>query len=207
MDSNQKSLGSLFANGLVFQNPVLVLLLGMCPALAVSASVFNGLGMGLSATFVLIFSNIVISLLRKLIPENVRIAAYIVVIATFVTILDLLLQAYIPALSESLGLFIPLIVVNCVILARAEAFARHNGVFLSAMDGLTMGLGFTAALVIISVIREVLSSGTLFDVRIMPEGFEPVLLMGLAPGGFITLGCVIAAMQFALNRRKRKGKM
>ncbi|MCL2084378.1 MAG: electron transport complex subunit E [Oscillospiraceae bacterium] len=207
MKSDLKSVGSRFSDGLIFQNPVTVLLLGMCPVMAVSVSVFNGIGMGLSATFVLIFSNTVISLLRKFIPENVRIAAYIVVIATFVTIVDMLLQAFFPQLSKSLGLFIPLIVVNCIILARAEAFARVNGVFNSALDGLAMGIGFTAALIAMSVVREALGAGTLLGVPVMPPGFRPALLMGLAPGGFITLGFIIAAMQWALNRRKRKGKL
>ncbi|MCL2081332.1 MAG: electron transport complex subunit E [Oscillospiraceae bacterium] len=191
---------SQLKNGIIKQNPVLVLLLGMCPVLAVSTSVFNGLGMGLCATFVLIFSNVAVSLLRKLIPENIRIAAYIVIIATFVTVADLLLQAYLPELSKSLGLFIPLIVVNCIILARAEAFASKNTVAASAIDGLSMGLGFTAALLTMSVIREILGSGTLMGRDIFPAGFQPALLMALAPGGFITLGIIIAAVQWFSNR-------
>ena len=193
-------IGDQFRNGIIFQNPVLVLLLGMCPTMAVSVSVFNGLGMGLCATFVLIFSNAAISALRKIIPENVRIAAYIVIIATFVTVVDLLLQAYLPDLSGSLGLFIPLIVVNCIILARAEAFAGKNSVAASAIDGLAMGLGFTVALLAMSVIRELLGAGTLAGYKVTPDGFQPALLMSLAPGGFITLGCLIALMQWLLRR-------
>ncbi|GHV33676.1 electron transport complex subunit E [Clostridia bacterium] len=187
-------------DGLIRQNPVLVLLLGMCPSLAVTTSVVNGIGMGVCATLVLVLSNVAISLLRKLIPESVRIAAYIVIIAAFVTVIDLLLQAHAPALSKSLGLFIPLIVVNCIILARAEVFASKNSVGYSAIDGLAMGLGFTGALAAVSVIREILGAGTLLGFRVMPRGFEPALLMGLAPGGFITLGIIIALTQWLRGR-------
>ncbi|GHU88817.1 electron transport complex subunit E [Clostridia bacterium] len=187
-------------DGLIRKNPVLVLLLGMCPALAVTTSVVNGIGMGVCATIVLILSNVSISLLRKLIPENVRIAAYIVIIAAFVTIIDLLLQAFAPSLSKSLGLFIPLIVVNCIILARAEVFASKNSVGYSAIDGLAMGLGFTGALAAVSVVREILGAGTLLGFHIMPGGFQPALIMGLAPGGFITLGIIIALVQWLRGR-------
>ncbi len=203
----ETSIGNQFKNGLVFQNPVLVLLLGMCPTLAVTTSIINGLGMGLCATFVLVCANVAISALRKIIPENVRIAAYIVIIATFVTIIDLLLQAFLPSLSNALGLFIPLIVVNCIILARAEAYASKNSVGLSAIDGLTMGLGFTVALVAMSIVRELLGAGTLVGVQVFPDGFQPALLMAQAPGGFITLGCIIALVQWILQRRKRVGGM
>lgn len=191
-------------NGIIFQNPVLVLLLGMCPTMAVSTSVFNGLGMGLCATFVLICSNMAISALRKIIPDNVRIASYIVVIAAFVTIIDLLLQAYMPELSKSLGLFIPLIVVNCIILARAEAFANKNTILASAIDGLAMGLGFTAALLAMSVIREILGNGTIMGYSVFGSNFQPALLMALAPGGFITLGCIIASVQWLSNRKNAR---
>lgn len=191
-----------FKSGIIDQNPVLVLLLGMCPTLATSTSMTNAVGMGLAVTAVLICSNLAISALRKLIPDKVRIAAFVVIIATFVTAVDYLLQAYLKELSKSLGMFIPLIVVNCIILARAEAFASKNGVFRSAIDGLTMGLGFTFAVLIVSAVREFLSAGSLLGVRILPDAFPGVLLMGLPPGGFLTLGAVIAAMQFL---QKRKG--
>jgi electron transport complex protein RnfE len=189
-----------FKSGLFDQNPVLVLLLGMCPTLATSTSVSNAIGMGLAATAVLICSNTVISLLRKAIPDKIRIAAYIVIIAGFVTAVDLMLQAFLPDLSASLGLFIPLIVVNCIILARAEAFASKNPVGRSAVDGLTMGLGFTLALLVMSVIRELLGSGTLMGFQVFPESWEPALIMALPPGGFLTLGCVIALMQKIMSR-------
>ncbi|MDR3206747.1 MAG: electron transport complex subunit E [Oscillospiraceae bacterium] len=208
-----------FRNGLFTQNPTLVLLLGMCPALAVSTTLLNGLGMGLCATLVLICSNTVISALRRLIPEKIRIAAYVVIIAGFVTAVEMLLGAYLPSLSKSLGLFIPLIVVNCIILARAEAFASKNGVARSALDGLTMGLGFTMSMGIISLIREVLGNGTLFSngkpvgsadftglVLIPPDVFPPVLAIAMPMGGFLTLGFVIAAMQRIMSRRRKEGK-
>lgn len=190
-----------FKRGLFDQNPVFILLLGMCPTLAVSTSVSNGVGMGIAATAVLICSNTIISLLRNLIPAKIRIASYIVIVAAFVSIIDLLLQAFIPALSDSLGLFIPLIVVNCIILARAESFASKNNPFYSAIDGLTMGLGFTLALAIVSVIRELLGSGSILGFEVFPASFQPALIMALPPGGFLTLGIVIAAIQ-KLKKRK-----
>lgn len=192
----------MFKNGLLFQNPSFVLLLGMCPLLATSTSLSNGIGMGLSATAVLICSNTAISLLRKFIPNQIRIAAYVVVIAGFVTIVNLLLEAYLPALHASLGIFIPLIVVNCIILARAEAFASKNSVFDSALDGLTMGLGFTFALIMMSSIRELLGNGTLFNYPVLGESYEPAILLILPPGGFLTLGFLIATMQKILSRKK-----
>lgn len=191
------------ADGLVAQNPVLVQLLGMCPTLATSTSVKNGLGMGIAATAVLICSNVVISMLRKIIPDKVRIACYIVVVAGFVTCVDLLLQAFVPALSKSLGVFIPLIVVNCIILARAEAFANKNNVWRSAIDGLGMGLGFTFALVILGTIREVLGNGTWYGMALI-DGFKPAKMLVTAPGGFLSLGCLIALVQFLLNRKGKK---
>lgn len=184
-----------FLNGLLKQNPSFVLLLGMCPLLATSTSVSNGLGMGLSATAVLICSNMVISLLRKLIPNEIRIAAYIVVIAGFVTAVEMIIHAFLPDLYASLGLFIPLITVNCIILARAEAFASKNGALESAADGLGMGLGFTGALVIMSTIREILGNGTFLGFKLFGEGFQPATLMILPVGGFLTLGLVIATIQ------------
>ncbi len=192
--------------GLLTNNPVLAQLLGMCSTMAITTTLFNGLGMGLSVTAILICSNVVISLLRKLIPDKIRIAAYIVVIAGFVTMVDLLLQAYLPALTESLGVFIPLIVVNCIILGRAEAFASKHGVLASAADGLTQGIGYTAALVVMCIIREFLGSGTFGagvlgpeGIRILPEQY-PALLVILPVGGFLTLGCLIAFSQW-LNKK------
>lgn len=191
-----------FKNGLLDQNPVFVLLLGMCPTLATSTSLPSAVGMGLAATAVLVCSNMVISVLRKLIPEKIRIAAFVVIIAGFVTAVDYLLQAYVPALSESLGMFIPLIVVNCIILARAEAFASKNGVFRSGVDGLAMGIGFTMALISVAFFRELLGSGTLMDFRILPESFPGIALMTQPAGGFLTLGCVIALVQVLTRRGK-----
>ncbi|WP_394271869.1 RnfABCDGE type electron transport complex subunit E [Butyricicoccus sp.] len=193
------SFGKNLKEGLFTNNPVLVQLIGMCPTLATTTSVINGVGMGLSATAVLICSNIVISLLRKFIPNKVRIAAYITVIAGFVTMIDLLLQAFIPSLSASLGLFIPLIVVNCIILGRAEAFASKNSVGASAVDGLVMGLGFTFALVVMSVVRELLGAGTIGG-GLITVFSQPATIMILPAGGFLTLGFVIAVMQKLLKK-------
>lgn len=186
-------------DGIIDENPTFVQLLGMCPTLAVTTSLKNGIGMGLSVTFVLILSNVLVSLLRKIIPQKIRIAAYVVIIATFVTIVDLLLKAYIPSLSKSLGLFIPLIVVNCIILARAEAFASKNTVIRSAADGLGMGIGFTIALSLISAIREILGNGTLFDI---PLGISsPAIIMILPPGGFLTLGIILGIINVIKMRK------
>ena len=190
--------------GVITQNPSLVLLLGMCPLLATSTSVANGLGMGLAATAVLVCSNVVISLLRKIIPEQIRIAAYIVVIAGFVTVVDMLLAAFLPSLHASLGIFIPLIVVNCIILARAEAFASKNNVGDSALDGLTMGLGFTAALLVLSTIREILGNGTFLGFHVLGKNFPAATLMIMPVGGFLTLGFVIAAIQKITDVRNQK---
>ena len=199
--------------GLLTKNPVLVQLLGLCSTLAITTSLFNGIGMGLSVTMILICSNVLISLLRKVIPSQIRIAAYIVIIAGFVTIVDLLLQAFLPELSESLGMFIPLIVVNCIILGRAEAFASKNGVLASALDGLFQGIGYTVALVIMSVIRELLGSGTFGGgilnggegIVLIPEGY-PAMQMIMPVGGFLTLGFVIAGFQWYTGRRQDKKK-
>ena len=193
------SFGKDLKEGLITNNPVLVQLIGMCPTLATTTSIINGVGMGLSATAVLICSNVVISLLRKFIPSKVRIAAYITVIAGFVTMIDLLLQAFIPSLSASLGMFIPLIVVNCIILGRAEAFASKNSVGKSAVDGVVMGLGFTFALVIMSVIRELLGAGTIGGGAITVFT-QPATIMILPAGAFLTLGFVIAVMQKLLKK-------
>ncbi|MEQ2456083.1 electron transport complex subunit RsxE [Flavonifractor hominis] len=197
-------------DGLFFQNPVTVQLLGMCSVLAITTTLFNGLGMGVSVLVILTLANIIISLLRKIIPNNIRIACFIVVIAGFVTIVDLCLQAFLPSLSASLGLFIPLIVVNCIILGRAESFAYKNGPVASALDGVFQGLGYTMVLVIMCVVREFLGNGTFGGgilnggngIRILPEGI-PALGMILPVGGFLTLACVIAAMQYILNKPKK----
>ncbi len=192
--------------GLLTNNPVLAQLLGMCSTMAITTTLFNGLGMGLSVTIILICSNVVISLLRKVIPDKIRIAAYIVVIAGFVTMVQLILEAFLPSLSESLGVFIPLIVVNCIILGRAEAFASKNGVLASAVDGLTQGIGYTAALIVMCVIRELLGSGTFGagvfgadGIRILDAQY-PALLVILPVGGFLTLACLIAFSQW-LNKK------
>ena len=193
--------------GLLTKNPVLVQLLGMCSTLAITTSLFNGLGMGLAVTIILICSNVLISALRKVIPSQIRIAAYIVIIAGFVTVVDLLLQAFLPELSESLGVFIPLIVVNCIILGRAEAFASKNGVLASAVDGLCQGIGYTLALVIVCVIRELLGTGTFGGgllgggegIRIIPEGY-PAMQLVMPVGGFLVLGFVIAGSQFLMKK-------
>ena len=199
-----------FKEGLLTNNPVLVQLLGMCSTMAITTTLFNGIGMGVSVLVILTCSNIVIALMRKIIPNKIRIASFIVVIAGFVTIVDLLLQAFLPDLSDSLGVFIPLIVVNCIILGRAEAYAYKNTVLASAVDGITQGIGYTCALVIMCVIREFLGNGTFGTgiiaaegIRIIPEGY-PALLVILPFGGFITLGCLIAAAQWYLNRSKNK---
>ncbi len=202
-----------FQEGLLTKNPVLVQLLGMCSILAITTSLFNGIGMGISVTVILICSNMLISALRNVIPPQIRIASYIVIIAGFVTIVDLLLQAFLPALSESLGVFIPLIVVNCIILGRAEAFASKNGVLASAVDGLCQGIGYTVALVIMCVIRELLGSGTFGGgilnggegIRILSEEY-PAMMMVMPVGGFLTLGFVIAGYQHLMKKRQNKKK-
>ncbi|HOM62439.1 MAG TPA: electron transport complex subunit E [Dysgonamonadaceae bacterium] len=178
-------------NGLIKENPIFVLLLGMCPTLATTSSALNGMSMGLATMFVLICSNIVISLIKNLIPDKVRIPAFIVVIATFVTLVQMMMNAYVPALADSLGIFIPLIVVNCIVLGRAEAFASKNGVLSSFFDGLGIGLGFTVALTLLGAIRELLGTGKIFSMTIFPENFGALLFV-LAPGAFIALGYMIA---------------
>ncbi len=188
-------------NGIIDENPTLVQLLGMCPTLAVTTSVINAIGMGLSATFVLVFSNIVISLLRKCIPSKIRIASYVVIIATFVSVIEMLLKAYLPSLSQSLGVFIPLIVVNCIILARAESFASQNKVFPSLVDGLGMGLGFTLGLTILASVREILGNGTLLNISLFGENFKPAIIFILSPGAFITLGTILG-IKNAISMRK-----
>jgi electron transport complex protein RnfE len=182
-----------FSNGLLKENPTFRLVLGTCPTLAVTTAVFNGIGMGIAAAVVLIGSNLIISLIKKIVPNEVRIPIYVVVIATFVTVVQMLIQAFSPELDKQLGIFIPLIVVNCIILARAESFAAKNPPLNSIMDGLGMGLGFTAALTIISSVREILGAGTFFGIPLFGAGFEPALIMILPPGGFMIFGLSIAA--------------
>ncbi|OFX22279.1 MAG: electron transport complex subunit RsxE [Bacteroidetes bacterium GWA2_31_9] len=191
---------SNFTKGFIRENPILVLILGTCPTLATTSSAINGLGMGLATTFVLIGSNSVVSMVSSQIPDKVRIPAYVVIIATFVTIVDLLMQAYTPALYDQLGIFIPLIVVNCIVLGRAEAFANKNTVFSSFLDGLGMGLGFALALGILGSIREILGSGSIFGFKFIPG--DGILLFVLAPGAFIALGYLIAIV----NKFKTKTK-
>ena len=203
-----------FMEGLLTKNPVTVQLLGMCSTLAITTSLFNGIGMGLAVTIILTCSNVLISALRKVIPNQIRIAAYIVIIAGFVTIVDLALKAFIPALSASLGVFIPLIVVNCIVLGRAEAFASKNGVLASAVDGLCQGIGYTVALIIVCVIRELLGSGTFgggllgpggAGIRIIPEQF-PAMQIVMPVGGFLVLGFVLAGSQALMKRMNNKSK-
>lgn len=200
----EKSLRSIFMNGILTENPIYRLVLGTCPAIAVTTSAINGIGMGLATTFVLIGSNVVISLLRNFIPNKVRIPSFIVVICTFVTIIQLLLHAFIPSLYNALGIFLPLIVVNCIILARAEAFASKNDVVTSAVDGLGMGLGFTMALLLIGAVREVLGNGTILGMQLLGAGFEPVILMILPPGGFIVFGLTLGIINGIADKRKNK---
>lgn len=189
-------------NGLFAENPTFVQLIGMCPTLATTTSVKNALGMGIASTFVLIGSNMAISLLRKIIPSKVRIASYIVVIAAFVTVIEMLLKAFLPSISNSLGMFIPLIVVNCIILARAESFASKNGVLESMADGLFMGLGFTMALSLLGAVREILGNGTIFDLPLFGSGFKPAIMFILQPGAFITLGTILAVKNAITLKRK-----
>jgi electron transport complex protein RnfE len=183
-----------FTNALFKENPTFVLVLGTCPTLAVTTAAINGIGMGAATTFVLVFSNLIISLLKNFIPDKVRIAAFIVVIATFVTIVDMVMKAYVPDLYKALGIFIPLIVVNCIILGRAEAFAQKNRVDHAVLDGLGMGLGFTLAITLMGSIREILGSGSIFSYKLVGENASTILLFILPPGAFITYGMLIAAM-------------
>ena len=200
-----------FMEGLITQNPVLVQVLGMCSTMAITTSFFNGLGMGISVLVILTLSNVIIAAMRKIIPDKIRIAMFIVVIAGFVTCVDLIIQAFVPALSESLGVFIPLIVVNCIILGRAEAFSYKNGVVASFWDGIFQGIGYTAVLVVMCVIREFLGAGTFGGgilnggdgIQILPEQF-PMGMLTLPVGGFLVLACLIAAMQWALSKSKNK---
>ncbi len=198
--------GERLYNGLVKENPTFVLMLGMCPTLAVTTSAMNGLGMGLTTMVVLALSNLIISLLRNIIPNRVRIPAFIVIIASFVTAVQLLLEAYIPALNKSLGVYIPLIVVNCIILGRAESYAYSNPAIPSLFDGIGMGLGFTFALTCIGAVRELLGAGELFGMGILPDSFVPIRIFGQAPGAFFVLAGLVALQNYIKNVRKKAGK-
>jgi len=187
--------------GIIKENPIFVIVLGMCPTLAVSSSVMNALGMGLAATFVLVCSNMFISMIKNVTPSKIRIPVYVVVIAAFVTIVNMVMEAYVPALHKSLGLFIPLIVVNCIILGRAEAFANKNNVIICIADGIGMGLGFTLSLTVIGTIREILGAGTWLNLRVMPAIYDPMLVAILAPGAFITLGFLMAILNLVKEKK------
>ena len=187
-------------NGVIKENPTFVLMLGMCPTLAVTSSAINGLGMGLSTLVVLVFSNLLISLFRKVIPNGVRMPAYIVIVASLVTVVQFLMQAYLPSLSKALGVYIPLIVVNCIILGRAEAYAGKHGPIPSLFDGIGMGLGFTVGLTLIGMFRELIGAGTLFGIQVMPSAYEPVNIFIMAPGAFLVLAMLVAVQ----NRIKRQ---
>lgn len=195
---------NIIVSGIVKNNPTFVLVLGMCPTLGTTTSAENGMGMGLATMAVLIMSNLVISLIKNIIPDKVRIPAFIVVIASFVTIIQMLMQAYVPALYGALGVFIPLIVVNCIILGRAEAFASKNSVAASAVDGICQGIGYTVVLLILSAFRELLGAGTLLGVQVMPSSYVPAGMLTLPVGGFLCLGTLIAIMQWALARSEKK---
>ena len=199
---------SVFLNGLIVENPTFVLMLGMCPTLGITTQAMNGVGMGLATTFVLVFSNLFISLLRNIIPEKVRIPSYIVIIASFVTLIDLMMQAFLPDLRASLGTYIPLITVNCIIFARAASYAAKKPPILSIADGLGMGLGFTCSITLLSCVRELFGSGTIFGLQMMPEAYQPMAVMNQVPGGFVTLGLMMIIVNFIRtaiqNRNTRK---
>lgn len=193
--------------GIVTENPTFVQMLGMCPTMAVTTSAINGIGMGLTTTVILILSNMMIAALRKVIPDKVRIPAYIVIVASFVTIVQFLLQGFVPSLYDSLGIYIPLIVVNCIILGRAESYASKNNVWLSMFDGIGMGLGFTIGLTSIGIFRELFGNGTIFGFRLMPTGYEPVTILILAPGAFFVLACIIAVQNKVRIEKAKKAGM
>jgi electron transport complex protein RnfE len=196
---------AVLKNGMFTENPTFRLVLGMCPTLAVTTVASNAIGMGLAATFVLVGSNVVISMMRNFIPSKVRIPAYVVIIAAFVTVVQLLLKAFVPALDKSLGIFIPLIVVNCIILARAESFANKNSVFASLLDGVGIGIGFTGAMLIIASLREIFGKGEFFGIELFGKDFEGAGMLSLPPGGFITLGLLLGLINFIAIKRKKKG--
>lgn len=201
----RKGIGYFASEGLLKSNPVMVQLLGLCSVLATSTTLTNAIGMGVSATLVLICSNVLISLLRNVIPKQIRIAAYIVVISGFVTAVQLLIKAYLPAIDKSLGIFIPLIVVNCIVLARAEAFASKNPPAASALDGVFMGLGYTASLLAVAFLRELFGAGSLFGFKVLGSHYEGVLLLTMPAGAFMCLGCVVAAVRYFMSKKSAKG--
>ncbi|MBN1295992.1 electron transport complex subunit E [bacterium] len=203
--STKNSIGTVLTEGLWRSNPVLILLLGMCPTLGVTSSAINGIGMGLATTFVLIMSNLVVSAMRGIIPKKMRIPCFIVIIASFVTIVEMLTQAFTPALYKALGVFIPLIVVNCIVLGRSEAFAYKNSVFRSLLDGIGMGIGFTLALGIMGTIREILGNGSILGNPLFGEHFSPMLIMIMPPGAFLTLGYLLGLANYINRMRARKG--
>lgn len=192
-------------NGLIKENPTFVLMLGMCPTLAVTTSAINGIGMGLSTTVVLVLSNMLISMLRKIIPDSVRMPAFIVVVASFVTIVQFLMEGFVPSLYASLGIYIPLIVVNCIILGRAESYASKNPILPSMFDGIGMGLGFTVGLTCIGIVRELLGSGKIFDIQVLPASYEPITIFILAPGAFFVLACLTALQNVAKKKAMERG--
>ncbi|MGI5898770.1 MAG: electron transport complex subunit RsxE [Christensenellales bacterium] len=199
------SLKKLFMNGIIDENPTFRMALGMCPTLAVTTQAINGIGMGLATTFVMLCSNIIISLLRNQIPERIRIPVFVIIIATFATLVDLVMQAYTPALYEALGIFIPLIVVNCVLFARAESFAFKNPVLPSAVDAIGMGLGYTLALTLLAAVREIIGSGSVFGVALFGPAFEPAIMFVMAPGGFITLGILMGFLNHLQKKFESRG--
>ena len=201
-----KALLERLYNGIIKENPTFVLMLGMCPTLAVTSSALNGLGMGVATMAVLIMSNLLISLLRKVIPNGVRVPVYIIIIASFVTIVEMLMHAYVTPLYNSLGIFIPLIVVNCIILGRAESYASKNNVLLSIFDGIGVGLGFTVGLTAIGIVRELLGSGCIFGLRVLPESYEPISIFILAPGAFFVLSILCAVMNKVTKGKKKEAK-
>lgn len=204
MEVKRLKLSKIFKDGIVKENPIFVQLIGMCSTLAITTSVVNGLAMGLAVTGVLTASNIVVSIFRKIIPDKIRIPAFIVIIATFVTIVEMFMEAYTQDLYNALGIFIPLIVVNCVILARAEAFASKNGVVTSAVDGLGMGLGFTLGLLALSALREILGAGSILGIQLFGPSFEPALIFVMPPGAFILLGILIAIFNVVIKKRRQQ---
>ena len=205
MAQKQQSLGTVLTNGIIKENPVLRLVLGTCPPLAVTTAVSNAIGMGVAATVVLICSNIVISALRKVIPDKVHLPCYITIIATFVTVVQMVVKAYAPALDTALGVYLPLIVVNCIILGRAEMFACKNNVVASALDGVGMGIGFTLALILMASVRELIGNGSWMGITIIPESVDRLTIMTSAPGGFFTFGCLMALVVWFEQKREKKG--
>jgi len=197
--------GKILFEGIFTGNPVFILLLGLCPTLGVTSSAINGMSMGLAVVAVLACSNALISAFKKLIPDQVRIPAFIMIIASLVTIVEMVMKAYTPDLYKVLGLFIPLIVVNCIVLGRAESFASKNGVFASLVDGVGTGLGFTLSLTVLGAIREVLGNGSIFNIKFAPAGFTPALIFILAPGAFLTIGCIIATLNYLKMKKSKEG--